>query len=195
MDGELVFLLFGKLKPYKGLDLLIEAFAQMPPPLQARARVRAVGKPYMDLAPLLARAEALGVGSRVSIEPRFVADSEIPALSRRVPWRPFRIARSRRAGFCPSRSRMAGPFWRRASAGSPNSCLTASRVPWCRPATSRRSLTAMARFVADRGFAAECARNVRALAASIPDWTEIGRRTADLYTAAIRGDGAGRRAA
>ena len=45
MQGELTFLLFGKIKPYKGLDILIEAFAQVPAELRAQARIRVVGKP------------------------------------------------------------------------------------------------------------------------------------------------------
>ena len=39
------FLLFGKLKPYKGADLLIEAFRQLPIALRKSAEVLIVGEP------------------------------------------------------------------------------------------------------------------------------------------------------
>src|SRR6185312_9802253 len=72
------FLLFGKLKPYKGADLLIEAFRRLPPDLQERAEVRIVGKPYMDVAPLLEAARGLEEG--IVLDFRFVPDSEMNDL-------------------------------------------------------------------------------------------------------------------
>ena len=44
MDGIVTFVLFGKIKPYKGVDVLIEAFSRMPNNLQQQARVRIIGK-------------------------------------------------------------------------------------------------------------------------------------------------------
>jgi glycosyltransferase involved in cell wall biosynthesis len=79
-DGEVTFLLFGKIKPYKGFDVLIEAFAQLPAELQAQARILVVGKPYMDLAPILERARVLGVAERLTLVPRFVSDTEMTGL-------------------------------------------------------------------------------------------------------------------
>ncbi len=69
MDRTITFLLFGKIKEYKGADVLIRAFGLLPPALQAQARVRIVGQPYMDLAPLQALAASAqvaggGVGDR-----------------------------------------------------------------------------------------------------------------------------------
>ena len=43
MQGTLTLLLFGKIKPYKGVDVLIEAFARLPKTLPAQARMRVVG--------------------------------------------------------------------------------------------------------------------------------------------------------
>ena len=38
MDGILTFLLFGKIRPYKGADVLIDAFAALPEAVRARCR-------------------------------------------------------------------------------------------------------------------------------------------------------------
>ncbi|WP_062234089.1 glycosyltransferase [Aureimonas sp. N4] len=54
--------LFGQIKPYKGVDLLIEALGQMPAHEREQGRVIVAGAPMMDIAPLMARAEALGLG-------------------------------------------------------------------------------------------------------------------------------------
>ena len=45
LQGELTFILFGKIKPYKGADTLIEAFARLPTTLRDRAKLRIVGIP------------------------------------------------------------------------------------------------------------------------------------------------------
>jgi glycosyltransferase involved in cell wall biosynthesis len=47
---RLVLLQFGKIKPYKGVDLLLQALTLIPKQLRSRLDVRIVGKPYRDLA-------------------------------------------------------------------------------------------------------------------------------------------------
>ena len=49
---SVTFLTFGKIKPYKGVDTLIAALARVPRDLDQAWRVRVVGQPYMDMAPL-----------------------------------------------------------------------------------------------------------------------------------------------
>jgi glycosyltransferase involved in cell wall biosynthesis len=72
-----VILFFGLLRPYKGLDLLLEAFAQL-----EGAELWIVGNPRMDIAPLRAATQA--APGRVRFVTRFVEDAEIPAIFRRA---------------------------------------------------------------------------------------------------------------
>ena len=74
---EPVVLFFGLLRPYKGVDLLIEAFHDI-----EGAELWVVGMPRMPLEPL--RELAAEVRGRVRFVPRFVDDSEIPAFFRRA---------------------------------------------------------------------------------------------------------------
>jgi glycosyltransferase involved in cell wall biosynthesis len=69
-----VVLFFGLLRPYKGLDTLLEAWRGVPD-----ASLWIVGRPRMDLAPLRARADA-----SVRLVPRFVPDAEVTALFQRA---------------------------------------------------------------------------------------------------------------
>lgn len=72
-----VVLFFGLLRPYKGIDTLLEAFRRV-----KGAELWIAGNPRMDLTPLRRLAdEAPG---RVRFLPRFVEDAEIPALMRRA---------------------------------------------------------------------------------------------------------------
>jgi glycosyltransferase involved in cell wall biosynthesis len=73
--GSPVILFFGLLRPYKGIDTLLEAFRQV-----KGAELWVVGNPRMDVAPL--RALAAEAPGRVRFLPRFVEDAEIPALMR-----------------------------------------------------------------------------------------------------------------
>jgi glycosyltransferase involved in cell wall biosynthesis len=70
-------LFFGLLRPYKGVEVLIEAFHDI-----GDAELWVVGMPRMPLEPL--RELAAQVRGRVRFVPRFVDDSEIPAFFRRA---------------------------------------------------------------------------------------------------------------
>jgi glycosyltransferase involved in cell wall biosynthesis len=69
-----VVLCFGLMRPYKGLDLLVEAWAGI-----EDAELWIVGMPRMDIAPLRAAASA-----GVRFVPRFVEDRELPAFFARA---------------------------------------------------------------------------------------------------------------
>ena len=72
-----VILSFGILRPYKGVDVLIEAFEGI-----EGAELWIVGRPWMDVEPL--RAAAARAGGTVRFVDRFVAEDELPAYFRRA---------------------------------------------------------------------------------------------------------------
>ncbi len=75
-----VVLMFGLMRPYKGLDVLLEAWRGVDgqAPIES-AELWLVGMPKMDMSPLRASAP-----SNVRFEQRFVADSELPAYFERA---------------------------------------------------------------------------------------------------------------
>jgi glycosyltransferase involved in cell wall biosynthesis len=75
-----VILLFGLIRPYKGADVLLRAFAEME---TEDAEVWIAGRPLgVDMSEL--RRQAEGLGRTVRFVDRFVSDSEVPALMRRA---------------------------------------------------------------------------------------------------------------
>lgn len=77
VEGPVV-LCFGVLRPYKGVDVLLEAFRE----LDEGAELWIVGRPWMDVAPL--RRAAAAARGTVRFVDRYVADAELPALFRRA---------------------------------------------------------------------------------------------------------------
>jgi glycosyltransferase involved in cell wall biosynthesis len=72
-----VILFFGLLRPYKGVEVLLEAFRDVP-----GAELWIVGNPRMPTAPLHGLAAA--AGGTVRFVSRFVDEAEIPAIFRRA---------------------------------------------------------------------------------------------------------------
>lgn len=75
-----VVLQFGLMREYKGIDLMIEAFAAA----ETDAELWLVGMPRMPTEPLLQLAAARGVAGRVRLVDRFVSDSELGAFFERA---------------------------------------------------------------------------------------------------------------
>lgn len=80
VSGPLVLLLFGKIKHYKGVDILLQAVARLPPEVRTRLKVRIVGEPHLDTAPFQRFAAEHGLGETVQFRFEFVTEAEIGQL-------------------------------------------------------------------------------------------------------------------
>jgi glycosyltransferase involved in cell wall biosynthesis len=79
-DGRWTVVLFGEIKPYKGLDILIDAVAALSAPLRAALRIVVAGRPRMDLAPLVSRIAALGLQEQFEVRAHRLSEEEMAAL-------------------------------------------------------------------------------------------------------------------
>ena len=181
MQGELSFVLFGKIKPYKGADLLVEAYAGLPEPARRQARLRIVGQPYMELDGLRALAAARGVADRLALEPRFVEDAEMGSVfaPRSVAVFPYReieasgVLSLALAHGRPVIASRLGNFAETLHDGVDGRLVAPGDVDGLR--------AAMLELIDDRALAAARGRQARTLAGALPGWPEIGRRTRALY--------------
>jgi glycosyltransferase involved in cell wall biosynthesis len=181
MTGPMTFLLFGKVKPYKGLDLLIEAFGSLHPLVRGDARIWVVGKPYMDMAPLQALAERLGVADRLVIEPRFVGDDEVaglfaPGTVAVFPYREIEASAVLSIALACGRPVIAsnlGNFAETVTDGVQGHLVLSGDIP--------ALAAAMTHMLSDRDFAASCGRQARTLVDAAPSWDGIAALTADAY--------------
>jgi len=79
-DPRWTFVLFGEVKPYKGLDVLIEAVAALPAEVRVQGRVIVAGRPRMEVAPLVARIAELGLQAQFELRLQRQSEEEMAAL-------------------------------------------------------------------------------------------------------------------
>jgi glycosyltransferase involved in cell wall biosynthesis len=179
LSGELgqasdpVVLCFGLLRPYKGVDVLLEAWRGV-----RGAELWIVGRPRMPLEPLRARAPA-----GVRFVPRFIADVEVPALFRRADIVVLPYSRTERLDFSGVLATAlafgktvvltdVGGFGEIAAAGA------GLLVPPDDPAALREALV---RLIEDPAARERLAAAAAAAAAGPYSWDEAASRTAELY--------------
>jgi glycosyltransferase involved in cell wall biosynthesis len=179
--AERTVLLFGKIKAYKGTDLLIEAFARLPETVRRTTRLRIVGEPFIDLAPLKARAAALGVADRILWDPRYVSDAEIGAILAEADLLAFPYREIDASGVLMAAFPYGKPIVA-TSIGAFRELLRDGEHGRLVPPEDPAALAAaLADVLADPARAARMGARVRALADGIPGWDEIARRTLALY--------------
>ena len=168
-----VVLAFGLLRPYKGIENLLEAFRRI-----EGAELWIVGNPRMDVAPLRELAAA-GAG-RVRFVTRFVEDAEIPAIFRRADVLALPYLDAEHSGVLYTGLAFGKPLVLSAVGGFPEVAGegAARLVP---PGDTSALAATLAELVADEGARAELAAAASRAAAGPFSWDEAARRTIDLY--------------
>lgn len=168
-----VVLFFGLLRPYKGLDTLLEAFREV-----EGAELWIVGNPRMEVESL--RRLAAAAPGRVRFLTRFVEDAEIPPIFRRadVVVLPYRDAEH--SGVLYTGLAFGKPMILTAVGGFPEVAAhgAARLVPPEDPAALATALTELA---SDDSARAELAGAARAAAAGPYSWDAAAEQTLALY--------------
>lgn len=190
-DAPATFLLFGKLKPYKGLDILIRALGLLDPETRARCRLRVVGKAYMDMQPLVDLAAQHGVGDRIDYDLRFVSTEELDRIFRSADVLVFPYRQIEASGVLMTAIAVGKPVIA-TRMGAAEELFDddqgegqgegKGKGGFLIPADDPAALAqAMRSFIESPALVASCATHVRHLRDAIPSWAEIGRRTTRLY--------------
>jgi len=168
-----VVLFFGLLRPYKGLDTLLRAFASV-----SGAELWIVGNPRMDLAPL--RTLAAEAPGRVRFLTRFVEDAEIPAILRRADLLVLPYRDGEHSGVLYTGLAFGKPMVLSEVGGFPEVAATgaARLVP---PEDANALSAALSELLADAGARAELSAAATRAAAGPYSWDRIAEQTLSLY--------------
>jgi glycosyltransferase involved in cell wall biosynthesis len=180
-----VVLSFGLLRPYKGLENLLEAFTEVP-----GAELWIVGNPRMSVEPLH-EAAAL-TGAKVRFVTRFVEDAEIPAIFRAADVVALPYLDAEHSGVLYTALAFGKPLVVSAVGGFPEVAETgAARL--VAPGDTAALAATLRELITDEAARAELAAAARAAAEGPYSWDEAARLTLALYEELLAGElGAGR---
>ena len=183
---RVTFLMFGQIKPYKGVDLLIDAAARLSPESRAQTRICVAGKPHMDMAPLRALAARLGVEPTVEFRLGFVPDGELQRLFAEAdaflfPYREIEASGALMTALAHAKPAIASRL------GLFAELLKDGREALLVPPGDAAALAAsLERIVGDRELRERLTRGAAALRATIPEWRDIAAQTVSVYEQAVR---------
>jgi glycosyltransferase involved in cell wall biosynthesis len=168
-----VILFFGLLRPYKGLDTLLEAFRSV-----EGAELWIVGNPRMDVEPL--RRLAAKAPGRIRFLTRFVEDAEIPAVFRRAGLVVLPYRDAEHSGVLYTALAFGKPMVLSSLGGFPEVAETgaARLVP---PEDPAGLASALAELTGDPAAREELATAARRAAAGPYSWDGVAEKTIALY--------------
>jgi glycosyltransferase involved in cell wall biosynthesis len=172
VDGP-VILAYGLIRPYKGTDILLEAFKAV-----EGAELWIAGMPHIDMEPLHRLAEA--APGKVRFIERFITDAEVPALMRRADLvvQPYRTVEQ--SGVLYTALAFGKALVLSNVGGFPEvAAHGAARL--VEPGDVDGLAAALSELVADPAAREKLAAASAEAAATHYSWDEIGRRTLDLY--------------
>jgi glycosyltransferase involved in cell wall biosynthesis len=168
-----VVLMFGIVRPYKGLEVLLEAFREL-----AGAELWVVGRADMPMGPFHEQARA--AAGRVRFVTRHVDDDELPALFRRADVVALPYRSIDQSGVLQAALAFGKPVVMSAVGGFPEVAEHGAGV-LVPPGDPAALTAALAELLEDERRREDLAAAARAAAAGPYSWEEIGRRTLALY--------------
>jgi glycosyltransferase involved in cell wall biosynthesis len=171
-----VVLCFGLLRPYKGIENLIEAFGRIGGAFGGELWI--VGNPRMDVEPL--RRQAAEAGGRIRFATRFVDEAEIPAIFRRADLVVLPYLDAEHSGVLYTGLAFGKPLLLSAVGGFPEVAKTGAGrlVP---PGDVAALAAALGELLGDEAARADLAAAATRAAAGPYSWDEAARLHLKLY--------------
>ncbi|HWX97829.1 MAG TPA: glycosyltransferase family 4 protein [Solirubrobacteraceae bacterium] len=170
-----VVLCFGLMRPYKGIDLLLDAWGEVDD-----AELWIAGMPRMDISPLLAAAPP-----NVCFFPRFITDGELPAYFLRADLVVLPYREIDQSGVLFTALAFGKPLLLSDVGGFPEIAATGAARTF--PAGDAAALRASLReLLGDRATLEGMAESARAVADGPYSWEAVAARTLALYESLLR---------
>lgn len=175
-DGPPVVLCFGLMRPYKGIDLLLQAWRGI-----ENARLIVAGMPRMDISGLRA---ALPPGA--TLEPWYLSDAEMAQHFERAALVVLPYREIDQSGVLFTALAFGKPMLLSDVGGFPEIARTGAARTF-RAGDQAALHTALVELLADHSALSEMGERARAAAAGPYSWREAARCTLELYAMLIEG--------
>jgi glycosyltransferase involved in cell wall biosynthesis len=169
-----VILFFGLLRPYKGIDVLLEAFRSV-----RGAELWVVGNPRMPVEPL--RELAAAAPETVRFVPRFITDPEIPAYFRRADLVVLPYRDAEHSGVLYTALAFGKPIVVTAVGGFPELAREHGAARLVPPGNAPELAQALGELIEDESARSALAAAARRAAQGPYSWDAIGASTLELY--------------
>jgi glycosyltransferase involved in cell wall biosynthesis len=173
-DGSPVVLCFGLLRPYKGIEVLLEAWRGI-----EGAQLWIVGRPRYDVAALRAAAPP-----GVQWVTRFVSDEELAACFRRADLVVAPYRRSEQSGVVATALAFGSPLLL-SDVGGFGEVAAAGAARLVPPGEAAALHSAIEELLADAGERERLTAGAHALAGGEGSWERVAERTLEVYRALL----------
>lgn len=188
MEGrKKVVLFFGILKPYKGVDLLLQAFSLLPDSVRNGSLLRVIGYPRMAVEPLRDLARRLAIDDRIEWDLRFVDEREVALhfADADVVVLPYR--RIDQSGVLMIALAFGKPVVATRVGGFPEVISDGVHGYVVEPGDANSLARALTSVLQDNELRDRMEKAVRELAASELSWNSIAGRTLGIYQSLLAG--------
>jgi glycosyltransferase involved in cell wall biosynthesis len=181
-------LCFGNIEPYKGVDLLLRAFAALPPELLKQSRLRIAGRPGRGTSELQALSLTLGIQNRVTWQLGFVAEKEVAGLFRSATLAVLPYREIDQSGVLMTAIAFDKPIIATRVGGIPETIEDQVHGLLVEPGNVPQLTDALCSLLNSAARRQEMEAAVRKLRTGTLSWTYIADRTLGVYQNAIHGD-------
>ena len=179
--GPLRILFFGQIKPYKGLDTLIDALTLMPAEAHRRVKLHVRGQAFMDMSPLLAKVAAAGLAEVVDFRLERIPDDEVDSLFAEADVVAMPYHRIDASGVLSKALAHGVAVLATQTGGFAEVLRHGETALLCQVGDSQAFARAIMDLATDPALLARLWENASHLGETTASWPEIGRRTVDLY--------------
>jgi len=191
-DARLRLLFFGQIKPYKGLDTLVDAVALFAPEMRSRLHVRVCGQPYMDMSPITAKIESAGLSETVELRLERIPDADVDALYSWADAIVMPYHRIEASGVLSKALAHGLAVIASETGGFAEFLRHGETALLCPVGDSNAFGRAIESLITDPRRVEQLGMNARRLGMATPSWAEIGARTVELYQHVIAQTGRNR---
>jgi glycosyltransferase involved in cell wall biosynthesis len=180
-DKRVNFLLLGIMKPYKGIDILIEAASLLPKNLLSQCHFTIAGKEEMDVGELKELCRQKGVGEQFTFENRYIPDDELPSIFNRADVALFPYRSIEASGIFSIAIKYGKPIIASRLGVFKDTLVDGTHGYLVEPGDPTELSNAINRMIANREKRISMARNVEKLSGELPGWDKIAATLSKVY--------------